>query len=307
VPSSLAIEVASGAVIGGTSILYAAVGESFAESAGVVNLGTEGCMLVGALAGYAVAAESGNPWVGALAAAVAGGALALLHAWLVLARRANQLANGLVMLFLALGLTSLFGASYVSKQSAPFTKWAVPGLSRIPALGTIFFKADPLTYLSYLLVPLSFWVLFRSAWGLQIRGVGERREVLATYGHKVNLVQYASVVVGGVLAGIGGAQLSTAYGHSWFENMTQGRGFVACAVVIFAARQPFKVTAGAYLFGAALALSPALQARGYGINQFAFNAIPYVLIIAVLVALGRKRAAEQPEGLKAVFEIAPSG
>ena len=305
--SSLAIEVASGAIIGGTSILYAAIGESFSESAGVVNLGTEGSMLVGALAGYAIAAETGNPWVGALAGAAAGGALALLHGWLVLARKANQLANGLVMLFLALGLTSLFGASYVSKDSAPFTKWAVPGLSKIPALGTILFKADPLTYLSYLLVPLSFWVLYRGAWGLKIRGVGERKEVLATYGHKVNFVQYAAVTVGGVLAGVGGAQLSTAYGHSWFENMTQGRGFVACAVVIFAARHPFKVTAGAYLFGAALALSPALQARGYGINQFMFNAMPYLLIIAVLVVLGRKRAAEQPEGLQAVFEIAPTG
>ena len=305
--SSLAIEVLAGSVIGGTSILYAAVGESYSEAAGVVNLGTEGCMLVGALAGYAIGAETGDPWLGALAGAMAGGLLALLHAWLVLARKANQLANGLVMLFLALGLTSLFGASYVSRQSAPFTKWEVPLLSDIPGLGTILFKHDPLTYLTYLLVPVSFWVLYRSAWGLKIRGVGERKEVLATYGHNVAFVQYAAVTVGGVLAGIGGAQLSTAYGHAWFENMSQGRGFVACAVVIFAARHPFKVTAGAYLFGAALALSPALQARGYGINQFALNAIPYVLIIAVLVVLGRKRAAEQPEGLQQVFEMAPAG
>ena len=149
--------------------------------------------------------------------------------------------------------------------------------------------------------------LYRSALGLKIRGVGERKEVLATYGHRVGLVQYGAVTFGAMLAGLGGAQLSTAYGHAWFENMTQGRGFVACAVVIFAARQPFKVAAGSYLFGAALALSPALQARGYGINQFALNAIPYVLIIAVLVVLGRKRAAEQPEGLQKVFEMAPTG
>ena len=305
--SSLAIEVLAGAVIGGTSILYAAVGESYTESAGVVNLGTEGGMLVGALAGYAIAAETGSPWIGAAAGATAGGILALMHAWLVLARKANQLANGLVMLFLALGLTSLFGAAYVSKESAPFTKWAVPVLSDIPGIGTVLFNHDPLTYLSYLLVPVSFWVLYRSGWGLRIRGVGERKEVLATYGHRVNLVQYGAVTFGGMLAGLGGAQLSTAYGHAWFENMTQGRGFVACAVVIFAARQPLKVAAGAYLFGAALALSPALQARGYGINQFALNAIPYVVIIAVLVVLGRRRAAEQPEGLKEVFEMAPAG
>jgi len=304
--ASLPLEVMAGAVIGGTSILYAAVGESFSEAAGVVNLGTEGSMLVGALAGYAVAAESGHPWLGALAGAAAGAALSLLHAWLVLARGANQLANGLVMLFLALGLTSLFGANYVSKDSPAFTRLHVPGLSKIPWVGEILFQSDALTYGSYVLVPLSFWLLYRSRWGLLIRGVGERKEVLATYGHNVNLVQYGAVTVGGALAGIGGAQLSTAYGHAWFENMTQGRGFVACAVVIFAARQPFKVTAGAYLFGAALALSPALQARGYGINQFALNAVPYVLIIVVLVALGRKRAAEAPEGLQKVFEVAPA-
>jgi len=304
--SSLALEVLTGAVIGGTSILYAAVGESFSEAAGVVNLGTEGSMLVGALAGYAIAAETGHPWIGALAGALAGGVLSLLHAWLVLARGANQLANGLVMLFLALGLTSLFGTPYVGKDSPAFTRLHVPGLSKIPWIGQIFFQSDALTYVSYVLVPASFWLLYRSRWGLLIRGVGERKEVLATYGHKVNLVQYGAVTLGGALAGVGGAQLSTAYGHTWQENMTQGRGFVACAVVIFAARQPFKVTAGAYLFGAALALSPALQARGYGINQFALAAVPYVLIIVVLVALGRKRAAEAPEGLQKVFEVAPS-
>lgn len=303
--TALAVEVLAGAVIGGTSILYAAVGESYAESAGVVNLGTEGSMLVGALAGYAIAAETGNPWLGAVAGAAAGGVLSLLHGWLVLARGANQLANGLVVLFLALGLTSLFGAAYVSRNSAPFTVWEVPGLSEIPWIGEIVFQHDPLTYLSFVLVPVSFWILYRSGWGLLIRGVGERTEVLATYGHRVRLIQYAAVTVGGLLAGLGGAQLSTAYGKAWFENMTQGRGFVACAVVIFAARQPFKVAGGAYLFGAALALSPALQARGYGINQFGLNAIPYVLVIAVLVALGRRRAAEAPEGLQKVFEVAP--
>lgn len=303
---NLAVEVLSGAVIGGTSILYAAVGESVSESAGVVNLGTEGCMLVGALAGYAIAAETGSPWAGAAAGLVAGGALALLHAWTVLGRKANQLATGLVVLFLGLGLTSLFGAAYVSRASEPFADWPVPGLSELPALGPILFQHDPLTYLSFALIPAAWWMLHRSRWGLLLRGVGERKEVLATYGHRVVAIQYGAVVVGGMLAGLGGAQLATAYAHAWFENMTQGRGFVACAVVIFAARHPLKAAGGAYLFGAALALSPALQARGYGINQFALNAVPYLLIVVVLIALGRKRAAEAPEGLQQVFEAAAS-
>jgi general nucleoside transport system permease protein len=305
--SSLTVEVLTGAVAGGTCILYAAVGESFSESAGVVNLGTEGSMLAGALTAYAATAETGNPWVGAAAGAVAGGLLASVHAWFVLARGSNQLATGLVVMFLGLGLTSLFGASYVSRTVDSFTAWNVPVLSDIPFVGEILFEHDPLTYLSFALVPLAWWVLYRSRWGVLIRGAGERSEVLTTYGHPARAVQYMAVILGGALSGVGGAQLSTAYANAWFEGMTQGRGFIACAVVIFAARQPFKVAAGAYLFGAALALSPALQARGYSINQFALAAMPYLVIIAVLVALGKKRAAETPEGLKKVFEISPSG
>ena len=305
--TALVTEVLAGAVAGGTCILYAAVGESFSESAGVVNLGTEGSMLTGALTAYAVTAETGNPWIGAAAGAVAGGALASVHAFFVLNRRSNQLATGLVVMFLGLGLTSLFGASYVSKSINGFSDWDVPGLSSIPFFGEVLFEHDPLTYLSYLLVPVAWWVLYRSRWGLLIRGAGEREEVLTTYGHPAVKVQYVAVIFGGALAGVGGAQLSTAYANAWFEGMTQGRGFIACAVVIFAARQPFKVAAGAYLFGGALALSPALQARGYAINQFALASIPYLVIIAVLVILGKKRAAETPEGLKKVFEISPSG
>jgi simple sugar transport system permease protein len=120
------------------------------------------------------------------------------------------------------------------------------------------------------------------------------------------MVQYFAVVIGGVLAGIGGAQLSTAYANSWFEGMVQGRGFIAVAVVIFANRQPFKVAAGAYLFGAALALSPALQARGVSINQFALNAIPYVATLVVLLIVGKRGSTEAPEGLKKVFEMSPT-
>lgn len=303
---SLAVEVMTGAVRSGTSILYAGVGESYAESAGVVNLGTEGSMLVGALAAYAAAAETGNPWVGAVAGLAAGGLLALVHAYFVLHRRANQLANGLVVLFLALGLTSLFGASFVSRPTESFTAWKIPGLASLPIAGEVLFRHDPLTYLSFLLVPASWWMLSRSRWGLLLRAAGERTEVLSSYGHAVRRIQYLAVVGGGMLAGLGGAQLSIAYANAWFENMAQGRGFVAVAVVLFAARQPFKVAAGSYLFGAALALSPALQARGYGVNQFALDAIPYLTIIVVLIALGRRRAAEAPEGLKKVFEVSPS-
>lgn len=300
---SLPIEVMVGAVRGGTSILYAALGETVSERAGVINLGTEGCMLVGALTAYAVTASTGNPWVGVLAGAVAGGLLALVHAVLVLSRGANQLATGLVVLFLGLGLTSLFGAAYVGRSIHAFKPFAIPGLSSIPGLGDILFNHDPLTYLSYLAGPAVWWLLYRSRPGLILRAAGERQEVLAAYGHSPLRVRYLAVVGGGALAGIGGAQLSTAYANAWFENMTQGRGFIAVALVIFAAWHPIRAVGGAYLFGAALALSPALQARGYGFNQFALDAIPYVVTVGVLVVLGRKRAHAAPEGLKKVFEM----
>lgn len=303
---NLGLEVMAGGVRGGASILYAGLGETVSERAGVVNLGIEGSMLCGALGAYAANAASGNPWIGALGGAAAGGALALIHAYFVLDRKSNQLATGLVVLFLALGVTSLFGAAYVDEIITPFEIWKVPLLSSIPWVGEIFFQADPLTYIVYFLVPITWWLLFRSRWGLLVRGAGERTEVLRTYGHRPQLVQYIAVVIGGVLAGIGGAQLSTAYANAWFENMVQGRGFIAVAVVIFAARQPFKVAAGSFLFGCALALSPALQARGVTINQFALNAIPYVATIVVLLLLGKRGASEAPEGLKKVFEMSPS-
>lgn len=304
---SLAVEILSGGVRGSTSIAYAALGETVSERAGVVNLGTEGCMLAGACAGYAVAAQSGSPWVGALAGAVAGALLAAVVAFFVLLRGSNQLATGLVVLFLALGLTSLFGAPYVSRTIDAFEVVPIPGLSSIPFIGEIFFEQDPLTYLVYLLVPALWWLLFRSRWGLLLRGVGERTEVLATYGHRVVPTQFLAVVMGGFLSGIGGAQLSTAYANAWFENMIQGRGFIAVAVVIFANRRPVPVWAGSFLFGTALALSPALQSRGYSVNQFALHAIPYVTTILALILLSRRQAEDTPEGLRKVFDLSPAG
>ena len=301
---NIVTEVMTGGIRGGTSILFAALGESIAERAGVVNLGTEGSILAGALAGYATASVTGHPWLGVLGGAVAGGALALVHAFMVLSRGANQLATGLVVLFLGLGLTSLFGVTYVQALAPTFRPVSIPLLHDIPFIGKVAFEQDPLVYLSYVVVPLLWWFIAKSRWGVLLRAAGERSEVLVATGHRVKPIQYAAVVVGGMFAGIGGVHLSTAYTKAWFENMSQGRGFVAVAVVMFAARHPFKVAGGSYLFGAALALSPALQARGYGINQFALDAVPYLVTLGVLIVLGRRRAADAPEGLSKVFESA---
>lgn len=303
---NLLLQVLSGAVRGGTSILYAAIGETVAERAGVINLGTEGCMLVGALTGYAVAATTGSPWAGVAAAAMTGGAIACVHAVLVISRKASQLASGLVVLFLGLGITSLFGASFVGKTSESFRPVPLPVLSELPGVGQVLFQHDALTYLSFLAGPAIFWLLFRTRWGLMIRSAGERSEVLSSYGYSPEKVQYLAVIAGGMLAGVGGAQLSTAYANAWFENMTQGRGFIAVALVIFAAWHPLKAVGGAYLFGAALALSPALQARGIGFNQFALDAVPYVVTIAVLIVLSRRRLEAAPEGLTRILAASSS-
>jgi ABC-type uncharacterized transport system permease subunit len=303
---SLVVDVMAGGVRGGTSIMYAGLGETVSERAGVINLGTEGCMLVGALAGYAVTAETGSPWLGALGGMAAGGLLAALHALLVVFRNANQFASGLTLLFVALGLTSLYGAEYVGKPIHPFKAWDVPGLSDIPFIGEIFFRNDPLVYVSYVMVPLIWFILFRTKAGLLVRTAGERSEALTVHGYSAKWVRSAAVVAGGALSGIGGAHLSIAYANAWFENMVVGRGFIAVALVIFASWNPIRVMGGAYLFGAALALAPALQARGYSVNQFALDVIPFLLTLIVLAVLGKRTLAAAPEELKRIFENAPA-
>jgi simple sugar transport system permease protein len=197
--------------------------------------------------------------------------------------------------------------NYVQSTIDSFQPISIPVLSSIPVFGEVLFEQTAPTYLSYVLVPLIWLFLFRTRPGLYLRAAGERRDVLATYGRPVRLVQMLAVLAGGALAGIGGGVLSTAYTNAWFENMVQGRGFVAVAVAVFAARNPFKVMAGAYLFGAAFALSPILQVRGVDINQFALDALPYVLVIVVLVVIGRRGSSQAPEGLQEVFEGGASG
>jgi ABC-type uncharacterized transport system permease subunit len=301
---SLIVDVMSGGVRGGTSIMYAALGETVSERAGVINLGTEGSMLVGALSAYAISVETGSPWLGALAGAVAGGLLSLIHAYLVVERGASQFASGLSLLFLALGLTSLFGAAYVGQAAVTFDQWDVPVLSSIPVLGPVLFQHDPLLYLSYLIVPVVWFTLFKTRIGLLVRTAGERADSLTVHGYNVKLLRTGAVTFGGMLAGLGGAHLSIAYANAWFENMVSGRGFIAVALVIFAVWNPFRVMGGAYLFGMAIALGPALQARGYQFNQFALDVIPFLLTLVVLAVLGKRTLSSSPAELKRVFENA---
>jgi simple sugar transport system permease protein len=287
----------AGGIESGTIILYPALGELLGERAGVVNLGTEGCMLAGALAAYALAATTGSAWLGLFAGIGAGAVLGLAHAYLVVQRRADQLASGLVMWFLAIGLTSLLGAPYVSASVNPLPVVAVPGLSKLAIIGPIFFVHDPLVYVGYGLVPLMWWFLFRTRPGLVLRATGERPETVSVSGRRPELVQVAAVTAGAALAGLGGAALSVGYVDSWFDDMTNGYGFVAVAVVLFAAWRPHRVLFGSYLFGVALSAASVLQVHGVAVNQYLLDALPYLVTTIALVVFARRSGSRAPEGL----------
>jgi ABC-type uncharacterized transport system permease subunit len=284
-------------VEGGTIILFPAVGELIGERAGIVNLGTEGCMLAGALAAYATGASTGSAWLGVAAGFFAGAVVGFLHSWLVVKQRADQLASGLVLWFLAIGLTSVLGTSFVSSTVTPLRILKVPVLGSIPWVGAILFQHDALVYISFGLVALVWWALYRTRIGLVLRATGERPEVVAVAGRRPDLVQIAAVTFGAALAGIGGAQLSVGYVDSWFDDMTNGYGFIAVAVVLFAAWRPYLVVIGSYAFGVALASASVLQAHGVAINQYLLDTLPYLVTLVALVVFARGGRSRAPEGL----------
>lgn len=297
-------DVLAGTVRSATSVLFAAQGEVIAERSGVINLGTEGCMLTGALAAFAVTAGTGSPLLGILAGAGCASMLALLHAFLVITRRANQLATGLAITFLALGVTAALGTSYVDREINALEPVPLPLLSDLPFVGRVLFNHDLLTYCGLALGPLLWLFLYRTRWGLVLRATGERGVVAFAYGHPPARVRYLAVMAGGALAGVGGAQLVLAYTLNWVENVTVGRGFVAVALVIFAAWDPVRATIGSFIFGGALSLQLQLQARGVDISPFLLQMTPYVLTIVILVVASRARAHRAPDEIRAVFGTA---
>lgn len=295
-------DVLTGAVRYGSSVMFATQGELVAERAGIINLGTEGSMLCGALGGFAVAAQTGSALAGVVAGLLAGALLALLHAFLVIDRQANQLACGLAIAFLGLGLTAAAGASFVDRSIDGLGEVPIPLLSSIPVLGEVLFSHDLLTYLALALAPLLWWLLNRTHWGLLLRATGEDPDVVRAYGHSPRRIQYLATVAGGALAGLGGAQLVLAYTLNWVENATAGRGFVACALVIFAAWRPLRAMLGALVFGGAVALQLQLQARGVDVSSFVLGMAPYVLTLLVLAIASWRGGQRMPAGLKAVFD-----
>jgi len=288
------VGVAAGAVRSGMPVLLAALGEVVTERAGIINLGLEGIMLVGAWSGVAVTLHTNSPAAGVAAAVFAGAVLGLIHALFCQRFGANQVATGIAMMVFGMGLSAFLGIDYVGKKISAFSPTDIPLLSDIPYVGAVFFSHDPLVYAAYILVPVVAVGLYRTRIGLAIRAVGDNPDAAATAGIRVLAIRYAATAFGGALAGLGGAYLSLVYAQGWVENMTAGRGLVAVGLVIFASWNPWKAALGALLFGGATSFQLRLQATGIDVSQYFLGMLPYLLVMFVLVAAtiraGRKHA-----------------
>jgi simple sugar transport system permease protein len=273
-----------------TPLLLAATGELVTEKSGVLNLGVEGMMLVGAIAGFAVTASSGSATLGILAAVVAGVLMSLIFAFLTLTLMANQVATGLALTIFGVGFSALVGSGFVGFAIEPLPGLSIPGISAIPIIGPILFGQDFLVYVSIAAVIGVGWFLAKSRAGLVLKAVGDSHHSAHAIGYSVIKIRYLATMFGGGMAGLGGAYLSLSYTPMWAENMTAGRGWIALALVVFATWRPGRLVAGAYMFGLISVMQ--LHAQGAGIHvpsQF-MSMLPYLATVIVLVIISSDRA-----------------
>ncbi|ANK91642.1 MULTISPECIES: ABC transporter permease [Rhizobium] len=272
-----------------TPLVIAALGELVAERSGVLNLGVEGMMIMGAVAAFAGAQLSGSPYVGIICGIVAGALFSLLFAFLTLTLVANQVATGLALTLLGLGASGMLGEPYVSVPGIRLEEIVVPVLSDIPVIGHVLFRQDLIFYLSIALVIGVSWFLFRSRAGLKLRAIGDSHTSAHALGIGVIRTRYLAVMFGGACAGLAGAQLSLVYTPQWAENMSAGRGWITLALVVFASWRPWRVFAGGYLFGAVTILQLHAQAFGLGIPSQFLSMLPYAATIVVLIIISHNR------------------
>jgi general nucleoside transport system permease protein len=290
-----------------TPLLLAAIGELVAEKSGVLNLGVEGMMIMGAASGIAVAILTGSSALGVVAAVAAGAGMAALFALLALGLAANQIAAGLALTIFGLGLSGVIGAPFVGVQREGIGKIDVPWLSDIPFVGRIFFEQDPFVYASVALTAGVWWFLNRTRSGLVLRACGENHASAHALGYPVLRIRLLAVLFGGACAGLGGAYLSLVYTPFWTSGMTAGRGWIALAVVVFASWLPWRAALGAYLFGGLTILQLHAQGAGVALPPQFLAALPYLLTIAVLVVImalrrsGRAGGAVGPASLGIPF------
>lgn len=280
------------AIAAGTSLVFATVGEIVTERAGILNLGVEGMMIMGAVTGFAAAFHTESVAVGVLTAMVVGGAMAFVHAFLTITLLAEQVVSGLALTLLGSGLASFLGQRLgpggmplVGQIGPRFGRIAIPFLSELPLLGPSVFNRDILSYVMYLFVPVAWYFMYRTRPGLHLRAIGESPQTADAMGVNVFALRYVYTVVGGMLVGLGGAHLSLSYTPGWTENITGGRGWIVIALVIFATWNPVRAVLGALLFGSVNAIQFRLQASGTTIPASLLNMLPYILTIAVLVLI----------------------
>lgn len=278
------------AVTAGTPLVLAGLGEILAERSGVLNLGVEGVMLVGAVAGFAVVATTGNPWLAASGALVAGGLLGLGHALLTVTLGVEQVTAGLALAVFGTGLSAFVGRPLIGMPNpAAFRAVPVPGLMDVPVVGLIFFQHDALVYVSYGLAVLVWWGLQRTWFGLHVRACGENPAAADAAGVNVVMVRCAATGLGAALAGLAGGYLSLAYTPAWTENMTSGLGWIAIALVVFSAWHPLRLLVGAYLFGAVDILGFRAQLLGIETSSVLLRMLPYLFPVFVLALMSRVR------------------
>ena len=269
----------------GTPLVFAALGELVTEKSGVLNLGVEGMMLVGAIAAFATTSGSGRASLGMIAAMAAGAALAALFGVLTLTLQSNQVATGLALTMLGLGLSALLGQGYSGMSVPAFPRLDIPGISGLPVVGKLLFARDGLFYLSIALVAGTAYVLTRTRAGMILRAIGENHDAAHAIGYPVIGYRYLALMFGGACAGLGGAYLSIVQTPIWVEKMTAGRGWIALALVVFAAWRPLRVLAGAYLFGGISVLQLHSQGFGLAIDPQILAMFPYLATIVVLVII----------------------
>ncbi|MFT6905176.1 MAG: ABC-type uncharacterized transport system permease subunit [Oleiphilaceae bacterium] len=269
----------------GTPLVLIALGEMVCQKSGVLNLGQEGMMLMGAVAGFIAVIVTGSTGLGVLAAIAAGMIMAFLFGFLAISLVANQVATGLALTIFGTGLSAFIGSSYVGMGIEGIPVWEIPLLSELPVIGKILFSHDPLVYLSWVIFGLLYWCFRRTRLGLTIRSVGENPEAANAIGMSVFKVRYSAVLFGGAMAGLAGGYLSLSYTPLWAEGMSAGRGWIALALVVFASWKAERIMLGAYLFGAASIMHLVFQGMGFEVSPNLLAMLPYVATIVVLVVL----------------------
>jgi simple sugar transport system permease protein len=279
------VSVAQRTLIAGTPLLIGTIGEVICERSGILNLGVEGVMAIGAVAAFIVTFYTQNPWLGIMAAIAAGMIISIIHAFASVSLQSNQVVSGLALTMLGLGISSLAGKPYVGKAlTEKMGTLAVPYLSDIPILGKIIFDQNAFFYMAIALALIAWFVLSHTELGIKIRSAGENPKATEAQGVSVAWIRYGCIIVGGGFSGMAGANLSVSYSKLWIEGMTAGRGWIVIALTIFALWNPMRAMAGAFLFGGIFVLQYLLQPLGISPNFLAM--LPYIGTLFVLLMIG---------------------